>query len=86
MVLVLVSTTYLFFVHSQIITWVIKAREVPELPEPVRLRVCPEMPCRLTTNRMEYQQKSAALIWNAQIMREGPPRRSHPDQVGIIDL
>ena len=65
----------------KLMTWMVKTRYMPPLPEPVRLRVCPEMPCRMTTNQ-EYRKQSAALLWAGQIMREPtPPVRSHPDQV-----
>ncbi|KAK7095321.1 alpha-(1,3)-fucosyltransferase C-like [Littorina saxatilis] len=68
----------------KLMTWVVKARYMPPLPEPVRLRVCPEMPCRMTTNK-QYQKDSAALMWAGQIMREpAPPPRSHPDQVYVF--
>ncbi|XP_070204289.1 alpha-(1,3)-fucosyltransferase fut-6-like isoform X2 [Littorina saxatilis] len=68
---------------NKMITWVVPPRNVPPLPEPVRLRVCPEMPCRLTTNAT-FQSQSAALLWNGQIMRSDPVVRSHPDQVFVF--
>lgn len=72
------------FQRPKIMTWMVKTRYMPHLPEPVRLRFCPEMPCRMTTNR-QYQADSAALLWAGQIMRnEAPPLRSHPDQVFVF--
>ncbi|XP_070175766.1 3-galactosyl-N-acetylglucosaminide 4-alpha-L-fucosyltransferase FUT3-like [Littorina saxatilis] len=68
----------------KLMTWMVKTRYTPPLPEPVRLRVCPEMPCRMTTNT-RYQDDSAALLWAAQIMTDpAPPPRSHPDQVYVF--
>ncbi|KAL8600842.1 hypothetical protein ACOMHN_056500 [Nucella lapillus] len=68
----------------KLMTWMVKTRYMLPLPEPVRLRVCPEMPCRMTTNQ-EYGKESAALLWAGQIMREPrPPVRSHPDQVFVF--
>ncbi|KAK7489764.1 hypothetical protein BaRGS_00018946 [Batillaria attramentaria] len=65
----------------KIITWMVKPRYWPHLPEPVRMRVCPEMPCRITT-KAEYWESSAALVWAGQIMKEAtPPNRTHLDQV-----
>lgn len=65
----------------KIITWIVKKPYVPSLPEPVRLRTCPEMPCLMTTNT-SYQNKSAALLWAGQkISDETPPKRSNLDQV-----
>ncbi|XP_025112258.1 galactoside 3(4)-L-fucosyltransferase-like isoform X2 [Pomacea canaliculata] len=68
----------------KIITWVKKPRHIPDLPEPVRLRVCPEMPCRVTSNT-SFQEQSSALLWAGELMTETePPRRSHPDQVFVF--
>lgn len=68
----------------KIITWMVPTRYLPPLPEPVRLRFCPELPCLMTTNRT-YQQQSMALVWNGQIMEEvAPPARAHPDQVLLL--
>lgn len=68
----------------KILMWVVKTRYMPRMPEPVRLRVCPEMPCRMTTNQ-KYEKESAALMWAGQIMREQkPPERSHPDQIFLF--
>nr|KAG5701752.1 hypothetical protein BaRGS_004354 [Batillaria attramentaria] len=68
----------------KIMTWAVKTRYMPPLPEPVRLRFCPEMPCRMTTS-MTYKDESAALMWAGQIMREPtPPERSHPDQIFLF--
>ncbi|KAL8625945.1 hypothetical protein ACOMHN_012537 [Nucella lapillus] len=68
----------------KIITWMVKTRFMPHLPEPVRLRRCPDMPCRMSTNRA-HRQQSAALIWNGQIMGDPkPPPRDHPDQVYVF--
>ncbi|PVD22349.1 hypothetical protein C0Q70_18159 [Pomacea canaliculata] len=65
----------------KIITWMKKPRHIPDLPEPVRLRVCPEMPCRLTSNT-SFQGQSQALVWAGELMTERePPKRSHPDQL-----
>ncbi|KAK7087613.1 alpha-(1,3)-fucosyltransferase fut-1-like isoform X2 [Littorina saxatilis] len=68
----------------KLIMWMAPVGYLPQLPEPVRLRTCPEMPCRMTTNA-KYQEKSAALLWNAQSIRMvKPPERPHPDQVFIF--
>ncbi|KAL8600845.1 hypothetical protein ACOMHN_056503 [Nucella lapillus] len=68
----------------KLMTWMVKTRYMLPLPEPVRLRVCPEMPCLLTTNR-KYRAQSSALIWSGQIMRSpSPPERSHPGQVFVF--
>ncbi|PVD19592.1 hypothetical protein C0Q70_20082 [Pomacea canaliculata] len=68
----------------KIIMWMVKTRYLPPLPEPVHMRFCPEMPCRMTTNK-QYQKQSAALVWAGQIMRDPePPKRSHPDQVFVM--
>ena len=65
----------------KIITYVVKTPYMIPLPEPVRLRSCPEMPCRLTTNT-DYLTNSAALLWAGQIMRASkPPPRTNRDQV-----
>ena len=65
----------------KVITFVVKAGYIMPLPEPVRLRFCPEMPCRLTTN-VSFQHQSAALIFTGKFLRNlGPPLRSHPEQV-----
>jgi len=65
----------------KVITWMAPVGYLPSIPEPVRLRTCPEMPCRITTNR-EFRAESAALIWNAPKMKESkPPERTSPDQV-----
>ncbi|KAL8567029.1 hypothetical protein ACOMHN_027458 [Nucella lapillus] len=67
----------------KIITWMVKTRYMPQLPEPVRLRRCPDMPCRMSTNR-DHRQQSAALIWNGQIMNDPkPPPRDHLDQGSV---
>ncbi|XP_025113815.1 alpha-(1,3)-fucosyltransferase C-like [Pomacea canaliculata] len=68
----------------KIITWVRKPRHIPFLPEPVRLRVCPEMPCRVTSNPL-FQEQSSALLWSVEHMSETePPPRSYPDQVFVF--
>ena len=65
----------------KVITWMAPVGYLPSIPEPVRLRTCPEMPCRLTTSR-KFRAESAALIWNAPMMKESkPPERTSPDQV-----
>lgn len=68
----------------KIITWMVSTRYTPAIPEKVRMRVCPEMPCLMTTNKT-FQKESAALVWDAQIMRDPtPPLRAHADQVVVI--
>lgn len=63
-----------------------KTRYMPSLPEPVRLRFCPEMPCRLTTN-LTYAAHGAALLWNApNLNAAAPPPRENADQVSKEDL
>ncbi|KAK7489768.1 hypothetical protein BaRGS_00018950 [Batillaria attramentaria] len=67
----------------KLMTWMVKPRYIPELPDPVRLRMCPEMPCRMSTNS-SYQKESAVLMWNGELMRDKkPPVRSNPDQVSF---
>ncbi|XP_070185004.1 uncharacterized protein, partial [Littorina saxatilis] len=68
----------------KLITWMAPMKYLPKITEPVRLRTCPGMPCRMTTN-VQYRQKSAALIWNVENIRGvNPPARPHPDQVFIF--
>ncbi|XP_025112260.1 alpha-(1,3)-fucosyltransferase fut-1-like [Pomacea canaliculata] len=68
----------------KIITWMTKPRHIPDLPEPVRLRVCPEMPCRVTSNT-SFREQSSALVWSVEHMSETqPPPRSFPDQVFVF--
>ncbi|KAK7489766.1 hypothetical protein BaRGS_00018948 [Batillaria attramentaria] len=70
----------------KIMTWAVKTRYMPQLPEPVRMRFCPEMPCRMTTN-MAYKDESAALMWAGQIMREpAPPGSSRVAICGVVDF
>ena len=68
----------------KLITWFAPPGYLPSMPDPVRLRTCPEMPCRMTTNQ-KFREESAALIWNAQGMREEePPVRTSSEQVRYI--
>ncbi|KAL8600855.1 hypothetical protein ACOMHN_056513 [Nucella lapillus] len=68
----------------KLITWMVKPRYTPELPEPVSMRLCPEMPCKMTTDR-KLSIHSAALVWNGQIMNDPqPPVRPFPDQVFVF--
>nr|KAG5701740.1 hypothetical protein BaRGS_004342 [Batillaria attramentaria] len=72
----------------KIMTWAVKTRYMPQLPEPVRMRFCPEMPCRMTTN-MAYKDESAALmndsdlvgLYGALSKRETPLVKNYTDIV-----
>ncbi|XP_041347193.1 3-galactosyl-N-acetylglucosaminide 4-alpha-L-fucosyltransferase FUT3-like [Gigantopelta aegis] len=68
---------------DKIILWYVKTRYQPPMPGLVALQHCPEMKCRMTSNR-KYLNQSSAVVFAAQLIREKHPPLKHPGQVWIF--
>ena len=68
---------------NKIILWYVKTRYQPPMPHLVKLQHCPEMNCRMTSNR-KYLNQSSAVLFAAQLISEKQPPQKSKDQVWIF--
>ncbi|XP_046330902.2 glycoprotein 3-alpha-L-fucosyltransferase A-like [Haliotis rufescens] len=68
---------------TKVILWYVPTRYHPVLSQLHKLRHCPEVKCRVTTNRAFYNQ-SDALVFTAQLIRDYKPPPKLPNQVWLL--
>ena len=72
-------------VDTKIMLWYVKLRPFPELPNLHPLRNCPELNCRITTNKYFFNQ-SSALLFMLQLlnMNHVTPPAKLKDQIWVL--